>query len=286
MRRNQTSLTAAGIALARAIESEKSAEDRICYDPYARQFVPGWMYSLFGFFMRSGYAEWRGPGVAGFLVARERYIDDILQDFLEKGLQQLVILGAGYDSRSYRFDLPAHDVNAFEVDHPATQEDKKVRVREVFGTLPGHVTYVSVDFNTQKLEQRLPESGYDPRLKTLFVWQGVTMYLQPEAVDATLAFVRKYSSPGSAIIFDYIYRQVLEGIQKHEEISSMRRYRFMSGEALTFGIPEGLATTFLEKRGFREVKDVSAGDLRQAYFTGARAERKVAGGYGIILGMV
>lgn len=127
MRKNQSSLAAAGIAIAHAVESEKYPDERICYDPYARQFVPAWMYYIFGFFIKSGYAELRGPGVNGFLLARERYIDDVLQTFLDKRLQQLVILGAGYDSRAYRFDLPER-LKTFEVDHPVTQADKLEKV--------------------------------------------------------------------------------------------------------------------------------------------------------------
>ena len=122
MRKNQTSITAAGIAVMRAVESEKPEDERICYDPYARKFVPSWMYYVLGFFIKSGYAERRGPGVNGFLAARDRYIDDTLQNFLDEGIDQLVILGAGYDSRAYRFNLSG--VKTFEVDHPATQEDK------------------------------------------------------------------------------------------------------------------------------------------------------------------
>src|SRR5512136_560502 len=91
MHRDRSSLTATGIAIARAVESEKPADERICYDPYARQFVPAWMYRLFGFFIKSGYAELRGPGVNSFLIARERYIDDVLRNFLNEGLRQLVI---------------------------------------------------------------------------------------------------------------------------------------------------------------------------------------------------
>jgi O-methyltransferase involved in polyketide biosynthesis len=86
MRRNQSSLTAAGIAIARGVESEKPEDERICYDPYARRFVNGWLYSTMAFFIRSGYAGWRGPGVGEFLIARERFIDDFLQDFLDKGM--------------------------------------------------------------------------------------------------------------------------------------------------------------------------------------------------------
>ena len=285
MRKNQSSLTAAGIALARAIESEKPIDERICYDPYARQFVPTWMYRLLGFFIKSGYAELRGPGVNGFLMARERYIDDVLQNFLNEGLQQLIILGAGYDSRVYRFDLPGR-VRTFEVDHPITQADKLKKVQQVFGKIPAHVTYVAVDFNNQTLSERLLASGYDPNLISLFIWQGVTMYLTPKGVDATLAFVVKNAAPGSAVVFDYVYQAVLDGAQKQNEITNMRRYRFMTGEGLTFSIPEGIVGAFLQQRGFQSVKDVNAEALKAAYFTGKNASRKVVGGYGILIGKV
>jgi methyltransferase (TIGR00027 family) len=285
MRKNQSSLTAAGIAIARAVESEKPVDERICYDPYARQFAPAWMYHLFGLFIRLGYAELRGPGVNGFLVARERYIDDVLRNCLGEGLRQLVILGAGYDARAYRFDLPGC-VKAFEVDHPLTQADKLEKVKRIFGKLPQHVTYVPIDFNTQTLTERLLSSDYETGLLSLFIWQGVTMYLTPAGVDTTLDFIVKNSGQGSTVVFDYVYQAVLDGVQKQSEISNMRRYRFLSGEELTFGIPEGTAEEYLRVRGFQQVKDATADELKAAYFTGKNAGRKVARGYGIVVGKV
>jgi methyltransferase (TIGR00027 family) len=285
VRKKQTSLTAIGIATMRAAESEKPATERICYDPYARQFVPGWLYQMFVFLTRVGYTEWRGPGVNGFLAARDRYIDDVLKDYLENGLRQLVILGAGYDSRAYRFDV-AKRVKTFEVDHPATQQDKLAKLQTIFSKTPAHVIYVPVDFNTQTLKECLLQTGYDPALKTLFIWQGVTMYLTKEAVDATLAFVTGHAPSGSAIVFDYVYHHVLDGTQRQSEISGMRRYRFMTGEGLSFGIERGEVEAFLKQRGFSQARDVNADDLKLAYFTGANAARKVAGGYGIAIGVV
>lgn len=286
MRKSQSSLTATGITFARAVESEKPATERICYDPYARQMISPWFYHVLRFFIVIGYAERRGPGVMGYLAARDRYIDDALQDFLERGLQQLVILGAGFDSRAYRFEKLRSQVKIFEVDHPATQSTKLSRLQAIFGEVPSWVTFVPVDFNTQSLEGRLLESGYDSGLKTLFIWQGVSMYLTAEAVDATLSFVQRSSAPGSAIIFDYIYQSVLEGQQKHGEVSGMRRYRFMTGEGLTFGIPEGKIGDFLTARGFRQFKDVDAEGLKKAYFTGVNAARRVTPGYGIATAIV
>jgi len=285
MRNKRSSLTAAGIALVRAIESEKPANERICYDPLARQFTPGWMYHLFGFFIKSNYAERRGPGVNGFLVARDRYIDDVLTSFLEMGLEQLVILGAGYDSRPYRFDLSGQ-VRTFEVDHPATQLDKLKKVQRIFGKIPEHVSYVAIDFNTQTLREQLLIAGYDPKLKTLFIWQGVSMYLTNMAVDVTLDFVANNSGPGSAIVFDYLYREVLDGLRQQNEVTNMRRYRFMTGEGLTFGIPEDTADNFLKERGFQQVTDINVDYLKTTYFIGRNAGRAVVGGYGIVIGYV
>lgn len=285
MRRNQSSITAMGIAIARAVESEKPAGDRICYDPYARLLVPGWLKSILGFFIKSGYAEMRGPGVNGFLVARERYIDEVLLDLVHGGLQQLVILGAGFDSRAYRFDL-AGQVQIFEVDHPVTQADKVGRLKKVLGKLPGHVRFIPIDFNFENLSEKLLSSDYDPGLKTLFIWQGVTMYLTPEAVDDTLAFVVKHSAAGSAIVFDYIYQAALDGTIEQSEIINMRRYRVLTGEGLTFGIPEGCVEAFLLSRGFHEILDVNAAALKAAYFSGKNENRKITGGYGIVIGKV
>lgn len=166
MRYNRASLSAAGIAIARAVESQKPADERICFDPYARQMVPPWMYL------------------------------------------------------------------------------------------------------------------------SLFIWQGVTMYLTATAVDATLGFVVQSSAPGSAIVFDYVYKETLENLHQQREISNMRRYRFMTGENLTFGIPAGKVEDYLRELGFQQITDTNSDKLKATYFTGTKANRKITGGYGIAIGSV
>ena len=280
MKANRASITAEGIALARAVESQKPAEQRICYDPFARQFVSALYWNVFRFFVSSGYAERRGPGTMGFLVARERYIDDYLQASLDDGLEQLVILGAGYDSRAYRFDQ-LKDRHVFEVDHAATQQAKIVKLTRILSELPRHVVFVPIDFETQTLEQRLLECGYSERKKTLFIWQGVTQYLTQEAVDSTLAFVANHSGPGSSIIFDYMYTSLLDGTVKRGEVNSMQRYRRMTGEGFKFGIPEGTIEAFMQQRGFCRIKNVTHQDFKRLYFSGVNQDRAVAAGYAI-----
>jgi methyltransferase (TIGR00027 family) len=286
MRKHQSSLTALGIAIVRGIESEKPVEVRICYDPYARQFVNPFLFKVVRFFDRIGYSEIKGPGVMGFLTVRERHIDEYLKSCLEHGLEQLVILGAGYDARAYRFEELKHGVKVFEVDHPASQATKLEKLEQFFGSPPAHVVFVPVDFNTQRLDQRLFESGYEEGLKTLFIWQGVTQYLTPESVDATLAFIAGHSGAGSALIFDYMYPTLLDGTIKRGEVANMRGKRWVSGEMMTFGIPEGAVTQFLEQRGFTQVQDTDARILHATYFTGENARRTVAYGYAIASAVV
>jgi methyltransferase (TIGR00027 family) len=286
MKENQSSITAAGIAVARAVESEKAVGERICYDPLAVKFINPLFYRFMRLFIDTGYAERAGSGVQGFLVARCRYIDDTLQECLQNGLQQLVVLGAGYDSRAYRFELLKRGVKVFEVDHPSTQQVKMKKVRAILGKLPPYVSYVSLDFNTQSLEERLPECGYDESLKTLFIWEGVVMYLSTQAVTNTLSFVLQSSAAGNRVIFDYIYSALLDGTVKHGEVSRMRRARRFSGEGLTFAFPQGEVTSYLERLGFSRVYDVSSEELHQRYFIGVNFRRKVAWGYGIAMAEV
>jgi methyltransferase (TIGR00027 family) len=285
VRKNQTSSSAIGIAAIRAVESAKPEGVRICYDPLARRLIPALYWYLFRPFANTRYMESAGPGVMGFIVTRERHIDDYFASALASGLQQLVILGAGLDSRAYRSPQIVGRVKVFEVDHPATQQDKLTKLRQIFGRAPDHVTYVPVDFNQQSLSACLVESGYDECLKTLFIWQGVTPYLTPQAVDDTLGFAVCHSGPGSAIIFDYLYTWLLND-NSRREIRRMRRASRFTGEGLTFAIPEGTIEEFMTERGFAQVQNASSADLQRLYCVGVNAHRTVASGYAIVSAVV
>jgi methyltransferase (TIGR00027 family) len=285
MRKNQTSMTAMGIAIVRGIESEKPEGVRILYDPYAQQFVNPLLYYFVRFFDRLGYSEWRGPGVMGFLTVRERHIDEFLKRQIAAGINQLVILGAGLDARAYRFD-ELKEIKVFEVDHPATQHAKLDKLMQIFGQVPPHVTYVDIDFNTQSLEVRLRECGYDETLKTLSIWQGVTQYLTPEVVDGTLSFIVNHSGAGSSVIFDYMYPTLLDGTIKRGEVTNMRNKQWLSGETMVFGIPEGKVVEFLEQRGFKQIHNADHVYLCETYYTGINSARTVAYGYAIASAIV
>jgi methyltransferase (TIGR00027 family) len=279
MKKTQVSTTARGIAAMRALESGKPAGERICYDPLARSFTTPGFYALVKLF--AGYGEARAPGTQGFIVCRCRYIDDYLQECLESGARQVVILGAGLDSRAYREEALLEQVKFFEVDQPATQASKIERVRKVLGKIPANVTYVPLDFNADTLDKLL-SCGFDRSLKTLFIWEGVIYYLSAAAVDTTLAWVRTNAAPGSAIIFDYVYSSALTAERQRGEIKRMQRYSPITGEGLVFGIEKGQVQDFLAQRGFTNVVDADAGQLQRLFCTGPNQGRKVADVYAIV----
>jgi methyltransferase (TIGR00027 family) len=151
-----------------------------------------------------------GDAVFLQVLARTCLIDACLRQALDNGARQVVILGAGYDSRAYRTQHPAQP-RFFEVDFPPTQEYKKIRVREIFGWPPDGVVYVPIDFQKDNLVATLQNAGYQRNQRTFFIWEGVTYYLREAEVDSTLRFVAAESAPGSSIVFDYALDRVIRG---------------------------------------------------------------------------
>ncbi len=278
------SKTAAIVAGHRFDESQKPEGERICYDPYAVHFISPEVLELSKHPERAK-AMLESLGDIGILLqamsnsvrARVRYFDDFVKASLDRGLEQLVILGAGYDTRAHRIEgLNGNGcIKVFEADHPATQAMKIDKVKEIFGSLPDHVVYVPVDLATEDLGRKLLENGYDRSLKTLFIMEGLLMYLLPETVDRVRSFISKNSGRESSIIFDYYPQSVVDGSSSHDLERTVHDYLAQIGESLKFGIEDGTVETFLEKRGFSQICNVTSQDYRNAYFHGANKDRDV-----------
>lgn len=270
MKTDKPSRTSEGTTAVRAREMRRPAGERICHDHFAPHFLTLREYPLLGKAFGWLY-EKRCPGLRGGILARTRYIDERMTMCLGDGVGQLVILGAGYDSRAYRLAAPPADVTVFEVDHPATQAVKVAKLRKLFDPLPEHVVFVPVDFCTDDLADRLAASGYDRTKKTLFIWEGVTYYIPAAAVDSTLAFVANNSTPGSSIVFDCFPRSVADGSSTLREARSMHRFLKRHGEPLLFGLDPEEIEPFLRTRGFERVEIMSPTACKQAWFHNVNA---------------
>jgi len=190
------------------------------------------------------------------MIIRTRFIEERLEQAIRDGVSQVVILGAGFDTRAYRLTELLKAARVFEVDQPSTQEYKRRRVQETGIQVPPNLTYVPVDFRRDKLGDVLAVAGYDSSRKTFFIWEGVTMYLPEAAVEETLRWVAA-QAPGSTIIFDFVGARLIqfmatadltqfpEAAQKAFE----RLRRLTAGEPWIFGLPDTNEREFLGKVG-------------------------------------
>jgi len=206
----------------------------------------------------------RMPGTLGGILCRTRYIDDVLKRSLEEGIEQLVILGAGFDSRAYRI-AGMNQVQVFEVDLPGTRKLKQIRIEKVLGAVPENVTLIGMNFDQENLDDILRASGFQKGKRTLFIWEGVTQYISAEAVNNTLEFVSGVSGVGSAIVFTYVLRGIIDGTARPEWFRPFLSFARKVGSPLIFGLDQVELKQYLCNRGLKLIDDVGAAEYQYLY---------------------
>jgi methyltransferase (TIGR00027 family) len=213
---NASAQTAFGPMVIAAAERYTPPQQRLIDDELAVRFLPPSMQWI----VRA--CQWRpvrdllvrmtnrsAPGLWGSMLCRKRYADDAVADALAAGIGQVVILGAGLDTRAYRLVGPAGAL-AFELDQRANTDYKLRRLKAIFGGVPEHVRVIPVDFEVDDLAAVLAAAGFDGGRPAIFVWEAVTQYLTEEAVRATFAFLAK-APAGSRLIFTFVRADFLDG---------------------------------------------------------------------------
>jgi methyltransferase (TIGR00027 family) len=209
------------------------------------------------------------PGAIWFEVARTRGMDELLLEEVAAGAEQAIVLGAGLDSRPYRLAGELSEVGVYEVDHPTTAAYKRDRVRAVVGEPPANVRYVTVDFDRDDLAAELAAAGFDPGRRTVVVWSGVAPYLAEDAVSATLDWFAGLA-PTSALVFDYCWREMVDGELDHlYGARQLRRRVAAQGEPLRSGIPRGRTAEYLAAHGLELVEDIGLEEATARYLTGS-----------------
>lgn len=193
MRRDKPSSTAAIVCAARATTQARQSI-RGFDDPYAQRLLPPEYTGRVSAVVRR--AAWTFAHIIGL---RTVAIDEGIRT--APALEQLVILGAGLDARAWRMPEIAA-VEVFEVDHPSTQRYKRECIADFPAREKHH--FVSVDFERESLNDRLEACGHRPDLPTIWVWEGVTMYLPQDAITATLQTLADRSAAGSRVLVTYL----------------------------------------------------------------------------------
>lgn len=290
MIKGKASWTAEITAVFRAIETNKPSQTRLLTDIYAANFLRPSLRLIIKNRLLTKFALWlaierRFPGASDTVVSRVRFVDDCLKNCIKDGIEQLVILGAGYDSRAYRF-TELKDKRIFEIDHPDTQNLKKEKIATIFGHLPGHVVFVPVDFEKDKLMPGLIEAGYSPSLKTLFVWEGVCKYLTANAVYDLLSTVSGNSCKGSSIVFEYLFQSMVDRSSGSKFAEKVLNFQAGKGEPFIFGLPEKNPESLIMSKGFSQVKNVNAAKLKDMYFRENARGKKLHHFWGLIHAIV
>jgi len=206
------------------------------------------------------------PGAYSYEIVRAKFIDEVVVGETEAGLDELVLLGSGLDSRPYRLAEQLGGVRVIEVDHPDSLASKRQRLRRLGGCETDHVTYVSVDFTRDDLDAALAAAGHERSAATLFVWSGVSMYLPGDAVSAVLTWVGEHDSPRTSIVFDVIWAAALDGSREYYGAAELRDgVAKKAGEPLRWGMPEGQVEETLSGFGIRAERVLGEEEGRAAY---------------------
>ena len=282
MRGDRASLTASCVAAVRALYAAMPAPYNLAPDPGAVDLVS----PLFGLPARAvARAPWaaaavhRALGAACFglthhVALRTAAIDDALREALARGASQVVLLGAGLDNRADRMS-ELEGVAVFEVDHPSMQRHKRERLehahrRRSEGGGRRRVTLVPVDFERDRLDQSLRDAGLAASEPSFWIWEGVTVYLTPEAISATLRAIAVLSPPGSRIALTYTRPSELEAWVT----PPTRALAGLVGEPVRGMLSRVELEERLRDAGFTLISDESVKEWAPRYWPGQAAEKR------------
>jgi methyltransferase (TIGR00027 family) len=238
-------------------------------DYIAVKMVP-WFVRLLsknGYIRRKLLAALAPEGIYEYVIARTKYIDEVFRQATADGVEQVLIFGAGFDSRSIRLLSENDPVTVFELDAEATQRAKLGRLEEVGLKVPSNTVYVSVDFNREEPEERLTVSGFQYGRRCLFILEGLLMYLDEAAINETFELMHRLAAPGSLVVFDYIYSSVINKQGRYYGEENMYKRVVDAGEPWQFGFEEGKMEEYLVTNGFRLIEECGSEVLEKRFFT-------------------
>ena len=268
--------TAQGVAKQRLIETLAKSDKRVINDPYADRFVMGAGFiKLMGHKFSAWFGKKLAPGLHEHLIARTRFIDDLIEKAANSGAEQYVILGAGYDLRAHRLDLPS-SLRIFEVDQAEVQARKRSKLPENI-TNAANVTYVTVDFTHQSLAEQLTAAGFDKSKPTIFTLEGVSQYITKEAVSSTIEELATLIQTTSATFFISYVDELLDkdpeacfGTGYPNAARRAETIKILSAKVgepwISFYTAEEIAS-LLSRNGFLVTENVTVEDLNSLYFT-------------------
>ena len=206
-------------------------------------------------------------GIYEYVIARTKYIDAVFRQVLAEQFDQILIFGAGFDTRALRFQDIMGNTRVFELDVSITQQAKIRQYQKRHLAVPMNLKFIAIDFDKESLSMKLDEAGFRKQQRSLFVLEGLLMYLQPESVNATFQTIQDYAGRGSWVVFDYIYASVLRNEGLYYGESGITQTASSVGEQWHFGIEKGQIEQFLATYKLKLIDHKDAQELEKAYFS-------------------
>ncbi|MEJ8856850.1 SAM-dependent methyltransferase [Variovorax robiniae] len=200
------------------------------------------------------------------VILRSRYSEDALAAAIRNGIDQYVIVGAGFDSFALRQLAYAEGLAIFEIDHPATQGMKRRRLAETGISAPDNLHFIAADLASESLDAALARSSFDPGRPSFFSWLGVTMYLPREANLATLRAIASCAAAGSELVFTYVDSAVFSpAFAGSESFERLRASVASIGEAFLSGFDPATLADELRECGLVLLEDLSGDQTTARY---------------------
>lgn len=200
------------------------------------------------------------PGIQLHFLLRKRYIEDAVRSNLHQGVKQVVIFGAGFDTLALRLHLEFPEGRFIEVDHPATQR-MKIKTLEAHRLPRDNMKFVPADFDQKTLRQILLDGQeYDRSANTLYLAEGVLMYLNPDDVGAIFDFLREHGGTTCRVIFTFMEPQTNGRIRFKNSSRTVNLWLWMRNETFKWGILREDIQTYLNAKGFR-LLDISTPEI-------------------------
>ena len=201
-------------------------------------------------------------------LSRSRFAEDALEDALRDGVSQYVLLGAGMDSFAWRRPDLLRQLQVFELDHPATQADKRRRIARAGWEQPAQLHFIPVDLSKEDLTTALRRSPYDPQKLTCFGWLGVSLYLPRAVVWQTLRVLAALAPAGSTIVFDYLDAAAFAPGQAAKDIQLVQEIVRRIGEPMQAGLAPARLAAGLKQSGWLLRENLDPAAIEQRFFAG------------------
>jgi methyltransferase (TIGR00027 family) len=205
-------------------------------------------------------------GIYEYVIARTKFIDEAFRNAINQNFDQILIFGAGFDSRGIRFTSDKSKTKIFELDAPPTQMAKINQYHNRKIEIPKNLIFIPIDFEKETLAQKLSASGFKKYKRSLFVLEGLLMYLQEESVRETFKVISEYAGKGSIVVFDYIHSSVLQGNSQSYGQKEIIKMVSDSDEKWNFGLEKDKINDFLDKYGLTLCENNDSEDLENKYF--------------------